>query len=64
LRVGKRSSLTKLEQRIAGDALGVGGPGAPLQAGGDGRAVAVAHQLQLLILVVDDLEEEASSRAG
>ena len=54
----------KVEQLVAGDALGVGGPGAPLEVLRDGRAVAVLHQLQLLILVVDDLEEEHPAKLG
>ena len=48
----------KVEQLIAGDALRVGRPGAPLEALRDRRAVAVLDQLQFLVLVVDDLEEE------
>ena len=54
----------KVEQFVAGDALGVGGPGAPLELLRDGRAVAVLHQLQLLVLVVDDLEEEHPAELG
>ena len=52
------------EQRVAGDAFGVGGPGAPLEALRDRRAVVVLHQLQFLILVVDDLEEEHPAELG
>ena len=54
----------KVEQLVAGDAFGVGGPGAPAELRWDGRAVAVLHQLQLLILVVDDLEEEHPAELG
>ena len=46
------------EQILAGDALRVCRPGAPLVALGDRRDVAGLHQLQFLILIVDDLEEE------
>ena len=46
------------EEFVAGDALGVGRPGPPPEFLRDGRAVAVLHQLKLLILVVDDLEKE------
>ena len=52
------------QQLIAGDALGVGGPGAPLELLRDGRAVAVLHQFQFLVLVVDDLEEEHPAELG
>ena len=55
---GNSSSLTKVEQLLAGDALRVGRPGAPLKLLRDRRAIAVLHQFQLLVLVVDDLEEE------
>jgi len=46
------------EQRVTGDAFGVGRPGAPAKFCGDGRAVAILHQLQFLILVVYDLKKE------
>jgi len=46
------------EQLVAGDAFGVGGPGAPAQRLGDRRPVAGLEQFQFAVLVVDDLEEE------
>ena len=56
--------MMKAMQRVAGDAFGIGGPGSPLELFGDGRAVAVLHQLQFLVLVVDDLEEEHPAELG
>ena len=50
--------MTKVEQLLAGDALGVRRPGAPLIFLRDRRAVVVLRQFEFLILVVDDLEEE------
>ncbi|MGA7415480.1 MAG: hypothetical protein WBW33_33725 [Bryobacteraceae bacterium] len=52
------------EKLVAGDALGVGGPGAPAEGLGDGGAVVILHELQLLVLVVDDLEEEHPAKLG
>ena len=52
------------EQFLAGDAFRVGGPVAPLQVGGDGRTVVVPECFEFLVLIVDDLEENTSSRAG
>ena len=46
------------QQVVAGDAFGVGGPGAPLVARRNGRRVVAVQQFQFLVLVVDDLEEE------
>ena len=46
------------EQFLAGDALGIGRPGTPLVALGNRRGVAGPHQLQFLVLIVDDLEKE------
>src|SRR6202035_4570253 len=43
---------------VAGDALGVRGPGPPPEFLWDGRAISVLHHFQLLILVVDDFEEK------
>jgi hypothetical protein len=48
----------KVEQLLAGDALGVGGPAPPLEPLGDGRAIVVLQEFEFLVLVVDDLEEE------
>ena len=61
---GKEFVVDEGEQRVAGDALGVGGPGAPLELLRDRRAVVVLHQLQFLVLVVDDLEEEHPAELG
>ena len=48
----------KASSCFAGDALGVRRPGAPLELLGDRRRVVILHQLQFLVLIVDDLEEE------
>ena len=48
----------KASRILAGDALGVGRPGAPLEALGDWGRVTRVHQFQFLVLIVDDLEEE------
>ena len=64
LSCGKSSLLTKVSKLVAGDALRVGGPGAPLELLGDRRAVVVLHQFKLLILIVDDLEEEHPAQLG
>ncbi len=61
---GKQLGVDEGEQRVAGDAFGVGRPVAPLEFLRDGRAVVVLHHFQLLILVVDDLEEKHPAQAG
>ena len=43
---------------------GIGRPGAPAELRRDRRLVAVLHELELLILVVDDLEEEHPAELG
>jgi hypothetical protein len=48
----------KSSQLVAGDPLGVLRPGAPAQARGDRRLVAVLQQLLLRLVVVEDLEED------
>ena len=58
LELREEIAVDKVEERLAGDAFRVGGPVAPLQVGGDGRAVVVAECFQFLVLIVDDLEEE------
>ncbi len=50
--------VNEVEEIFASDSLGVCGPGAPAELLRDRRAVAVLHQLELVVLVVDDLEEE------
>ena len=64
LELREKLGVDEGQQFIAGDAFGIGGPGAPLELFRDGRAVAVLHQLQLLVLVVDDLEEEHPAELG
>ena len=49
---------------VAGHALGIGGPVAPLELFRNRRAVVILHQLQFLILVVDDLEKEHPAELG
>jgi hypothetical protein len=46
------------QQFIPGYAFGVSCPIPPLELGGNRRAIIVLHQVQLLILVVDDFQEE------
>ena len=58
LQLREEIAVDKGEEFLAGDAFRVGGPGAPLQASGDRRAIFVAELLQFLILIVDDLEEK------
>ena len=50
--------VDEIQQLVAGHALGVGGPVAPAEGFGNGRAVVVVEQLVLGFLVVVDLEEE------
>ena len=64
LEAGEQVAVDEVQQRIAGDAFRVGGPRSPLQAYRDGRAVVVLHDLQLLILIVDDLQEEHPAKLG
>ena len=61
---GEQLVVDEGEQFVAGDAFGIGGPGAPLELLRDRRAVAVLHQFQFLVLVVDDLEEEHPAELG
>ena len=51
-------AVDEAEQRLAGYALRVPRPGAPLETLRDRRAIAGLGQLQFLVLIVDDLEEE------
>ena len=55
---GEELDVDEVQQLLAGDALGVGGPFAPLQVLGDGREVIVLEQFEFLVLVVDNLEKE------
>ena len=54
----KEIAVDEREERVPRDPFGISGPGPPLEVGGDGRAVAVLQELELLVLVVDDLEKE------
>jgi hypothetical protein len=54
----KQFVIDEIQQRLAGDALGVRRPAAPLILLRDRRTVAVPGQFEFLILIVDDLEEE------
>jgi len=58
LQVAKELVVDEIEERLAGDPLGVGGPVAPAQRLGDGGGVVVVEELQLLLAVVEDLQEE------
>jgi hypothetical protein len=64
LSAGNRSVVDEGEQRLAGQAFGVGSPGAPLILLGDRRAVVVLHDFQLLVLIVDDLEKKHPAQLG
>ena len=64
LELGKKLGVDEGEQLVAGDALGIGGPGAPAGVCWDGRAVVLVHQLELLVLIVDDLEEKHPAELG
>ena len=50
-----RPHVRALEQRLASDTFGVCRPGPPLELLRDRRTIARLHQLELLILIVDDL---------
>ena len=60
----KKFGVDERKQLFAGNALRVGGPGAPLVFLRNRRAIAVLHQLKLLILVIDDLEEKHPAELG
>ena len=60
----KKLRVNKCKEFFARDAFGIGCPGAPAKLRRDRRAVAVLHQLQLLILVVDDFHEEHPAELG
>ena len=50
--------VDEADEFVAGDTLGVGGPGAPLEFFGDDGAVVAAEQFEFLVLFVEDFEEE------
>ena len=58
LELGKQLGIDKGQERVASDAFGISGPGAPLQVLGYRRAVVVLPHLQLLVLVIDDFQKE------
>ena len=58
LQLGQQRVVDEVEQRIAGDALVVGGPGGPAQMLRQRRLVVVAQEFELLFAVVEDLEKE------
>ena len=64
LELGEEFGVDEGEQLFAGDALRVGSPRAPTELFWDGRAVALLHQLHLLVLVIDDLEEKHPAELG
>ena len=61
---GKQLIVDEGHERLAGDAFGIGRPGAPLKLLRDGRPVVLLHRFQFLILVVDDLEKEHPAELG
>ena len=56
--LGQERVVDEVEQRVAGDAFVVGGPGRPAQMLRERRLVVVAEQFEFLLAVVEDLEEE------
>ena len=50
--------VDEVEQRFAGDAFVVGGPGGPAQVLRERRLVVVAEEFEFLFAVVEDLQEE------
>lgn len=50
--------MLPLTETVGGYALGIRRPGAPLVRRRDRGGVIIPHQLQFLVLVVDNLEEE------
>ena len=54
----KQVRVDEVEQRVAGDAFGVGRPVPPAPALRDRRPIDLVEQLLFLILVVDDLEKK------
>ena len=58
LSFGQERVVDEVEQRVAGDAFGVGGPVRQRRCCGSGERVVVAEELQFLLAVVEDLEEE------
>ena len=58
LELGQQRVVDEVEQRVAGDALVVGGPVGPAQMLRERRLVVVAEQFELLLAVVEDLQEE------
>lgn len=55
---GQQFGVHKLQQRIAGDAFGIGGPVAPAQGFGDGAGVVVAREFKLFFQRVKDFQEQ------
>ncbi len=58
LELREQGAVDEFEKCIAGDALGVGSPGAPLQGVRDRRAVIEVEKFEFQILVVDDLQKK------
>ena len=58
LQLRKKLGVDEREKLFAGDALGIGSPAAPAKFRRDGRMIAILHQVELLVLVVDDFEEK------
>jgi len=56
--------VDEVQQFVARDALGVGGPVAPAELGRDGGLVAALHQFVFLLPVVEDLEEKHPAELG
>jgi hypothetical protein len=64
LELWKELGVNEREEFLAGDTFGIGSPGTPPKLFRDGRAVAILHQLQLLVLVIDDFQEKHPTELG
>jgi hypothetical protein len=64
LEAGKQGDVDEVEQFVAGDAFGVGGPVAPAQMLGQRRFVVVAQHFQFGFLVVEDFQEQQPGELG
>jgi len=58
LKLREELDINKGKEFLPRDAFGIRRPAAPPEFFRDGRAIPVLHQLQLLVLVVDDFQEE------
>ncbi len=64
LELGEERVVDEVLQFFTGHSLCIGRPVAPAQVVGDGRLVAVAQQLKLRFLIVEDFQEEQPGKLG